>query len=87
MLNFIELLRKSRRMRKENNGLPFNVVIPNKTTEKVFRDKRNSGSKFHGSRLPWRDLICILETIALNSTPGFSTQRERKARSGPGVQG
>jgi hypothetical protein len=51
MLNFIELLRKSRRMRKENNGLPFNVVIPNKTTEKVFRDKRNDpGSKFHGSR-------------------------------------
>ncbi|MBU4426666.1 MAG: hypothetical protein KKB35_08015, partial [Proteobacteria bacterium] len=46
-----------------------------------------TGSKFHGSRLPWRDLICILETISLDSTPGVSTQRERKARSGPGVQG
>jgi DNA-damage-inducible protein J len=29
---------------KLRNGLPFNVVIPNKTTEKVFKDtdaKRN----------------------------------------------
>ena len=40
-----------------------------------------------GSRLPWRDLICILEMIALNSTSGVATKRERKARSGPGVQG
>ena len=46
-----------------------------------------TGSKFHGSRLPWRDLICILETIALDATHGVSTQRKRKARSGPGVQG
>ena len=74
-------------MRKENNGLTFNVVIPNKTTEKIFKDKCNPGSKFNGSRLPCRDLICILETIALNSTQGVSKQRKRKARSGPGVQG
>jgi len=50
-----------------------------------------SGSKFNGSPLPSpsrdldgigrRDLICILEMIALNSTPGVSTQRQRKARS------
>jgi hypothetical protein len=32
-------------------------------------------------------VICILETIALNSTPGVSAQLKRKARSGPGVQG
>jgi antitoxin component of RelBE/YafQ-DinJ toxin-antitoxin module len=44
-------------MRKKNNGLPFNVVIPNKTTEKVFKDKRNSGSKFHGSRFKVNDFV------------------------------
>ena len=54
----------------------------------LYKNIRNySGSMFKGSRLPWHDLICILETIALDSTPGVSTQRERKARSGPGVQG
>ena len=41
----------------------------------------------HGSSLPWRDLICILGTIALNAAIDVSTQWDRKARSGPGVQG
>ncbi len=39
---------------KLRNGLPFNVVIPNKTTEKVFKDKRSTqvqSSMVHGSRL------------------------------------
>ncbi len=36
-----------------------------------------SGSKFRGSRLPWRDLMCIPGTIALNATLSVSTQWDR----------
>jgi len=46
-----------------------------------------SSSGFQSSRLPWRDLICILGTISLNATIDVSTQWGREARSGPGVQG
>ena len=42
------------------------------------------GIGFKGLRLPWRDLIGILETIALDSTPGVSTPLERKPGQGQG---
>jgi hypothetical protein len=31
-----------------------------------------SGSKFRGSRLPWRDLMYVSCTIVLNARPGVS---------------
>jgi hypothetical protein len=45
-----------------------------------------SGSKFQGSRLPWRDLLYVPGTIALNATIDVSTQWDKEARSGPRVQ-
>jgi hypothetical protein len=64
------------------------VLLDDKVDPLVKTNKCNySGSKFQGSRLPWRDLICILGTITLNATIDVSTQWDREARSGPGVQG
>ncbi|MBU2522156.1 MAG: hypothetical protein KKD50_08000 [Proteobacteria bacterium] len=54
---------------------------------KLLLKKLNySGSQFQGSRLPWRELICILGTIALNATIAVSTQLDREARLGQGFK-
>jgi hypothetical protein len=43
-------------------------------------DYNYSGSKFQGSRPPWRDLICISGTIALNAAIDISTQWDKESQ-------
>jgi hypothetical protein len=66
-------------------GIEWFFVVTGVASPEEDEMTQAQSSKVHAC--PGATLICVLETIALNSTKGVSTLLERKASSGPGFQG